>query len=787
MAKRNSQKKKTKRKAKQKVRPSSQSIQLRLQKAEYFFNEARWYRQEENYAKSLQLLRKALKIDPKNHDYIYELSLLGNQMDRPDIEIEGLSRLYHGDNLEDQLLPRFIDLLTAKENYALAIEMTDLLLERLSCMKIAGKRKIRANAKRNREYCEDRLGMRDLIKKIQLVSKKKTSNPKRSRPKKEVEKPKETTSKPPSRPPSQHAALKPLFSSIPVNLLIDKASFQSGLLASKTATPKQYDVALEALNIRFMDSFENLICLSGLKDVQSFWYQEETARKVLKSFRGRALLSDEVGLGKTIEAAMVLTEYIQRGMVKSALILTPTPLVSQWQEELRGKFGLDFTSTDDADFRKNGSALWSKPFILASINIAKSKRNFEAVVGREYDMVIVDEAHHLKNRNTLNWKLVNALKKRFLLLLTATPVENNLMELYNLITLLKPGQLKTASAFREEFMVRGDPTSPQNRVRLKELLGQVMIRNTRALAKINIPPRFAETVRINPTSSEKELYEKICQVVTKINQSKGGGNKLLLKNLLATAGSSPRSLGRSLDRLLNKKKIGSLHHEQIRAIFKLASSIAETSKNRMLLKIIRSCVGKKIVFVNYLGTLEQITEFLAKAEIPYAVFYGQMSNQVKDEQIQSFKQEKDLLITTEIGGEGRNLQFCHQMINYDLPWNPMRIEQRIGRIHRIGQEKEVRIYNLCSAGSIEDYILDILDRKINMFEMVIGEIDMVLGRVRGEKDFSDRIFEIWMDSLSVEDRKKGFAKLGTQLKRSKTQYETTKSLDEKLFGESYEL
>ena len=322
-----------------------------------------------------------------------------------------------------------------------------------------------------------------------------------------------------------------------------------------------------------LDSFENLICLSNLNDVQSFWYQEETARKVLKTFRGRALLSDEVGLGKTIEASMVLKEYIQRGMVKSALILTPTPLVSQWKEELKSKFDLDFSSTDDPDFRKNGPALWSRPFILASINIAKSKRNFETVIGREYDMVIVDEAHHLKNRNTLNWKLVNGLKKRFLLLLTATPVENNLMELYNLITLLKPGQLKTASAFREEFMTKGDPTSPQNRAKLKELLGQVMIRNTRALAKINIPPRFAETVRIDPNSSEKELYEKICQVAVDINQSNGGGNKMLLKNLLATAGSSPRALELTIDRMLTKKRLESNYQKEFHAIRKIAGLI----------------------------------------------------------------------------------------------------------------------------------------------------------------------------------------------------------------------
>jgi superfamily II DNA/RNA helicase len=127
------------------------------------------------------------------------------------------------------------------------------------------------------------------------------------------------------------------------------------------------------------------------------------------------------------------------------------------------------------------------------------------------------------------------------------------------------------------------------------------------------------------------------------------------------------------------------------------------------------------------------------------------------------------------------------MLNYDLPWNPMKIEQRIGRIHRIGQEKEVQIYNFCAQGSIEDYILDILDRKINMFEMVIGEIDMILGRVRGEKEFSDIVYDIWVDSQNPEEREQSFAKLGTKLKRAKTGYVKTKELDGKLFGDTYEL
>ncbi len=430
---------------------------------------------------------------------------------------------------------------------------------------------------------------------------------------------------------------------------------------------------------------------------------------------------------------------------------------------------------------------WDAPYILASINQAKSKRNISAVIQREYDLVIVDEAHHLKNRNTLNWKLVNSLKKRFLLLLTATPVENNLMELYNLITLLKPGQLKTASAFRNEFMTKGDPTGPQNRSRLKELLGQVMIRNTRALAKIGIPPRFAQTIRVKPSATESTLYKRITDLVHHINATDRNGNKLLLKNLLAEAGSSPLAVELTLQRLLAGRDFLWDHEQEIRAIHNLCRTMGDTEKNKVLLNLIRSTKGKKIVFVNYLGTLDHLSTFLSWNDIPHAVFHGRMNNQQKDAEITSFREEKDILVTTEIGGEGRNLQFCHQMINYDLPWNPMKIEQRIGRIHRLGQQNEVMIYNLCAAESIEEYILDILDRKINMFEMVIGEIDMILGRIRDEKDFSDMVYDIWTNSLSKKEREHGFDQLAARLQRSKAQYKKTRELDEKLFGVNYEL
>jgi len=778
MASRKSQKRKTKRKTKLNDRRKKQQAGLRSDKAIYFYYESQWYRDQDNHLKALQLLRKALKLNPTNKDFMVELLHLGHALSDPDVQLDGLSRLHNCGQLDDQYLPLFVDLLTQKKKYQPAMEMTELLIERLPKMKVLDKRRMRTNAKYHLDFCRFQLKQRTSYATPRKPAKPQTKSPK---PKASL-----TTSAATVSPPKPPAP-EPSLPSIPVDISIDRASFQQALSAGQATTYNQYEVALLAQRIRFSDSFENLICLSNLQNVQSLWYQEETARKVLKSFRGRALLSDEVGLGKTIEAGIVLKEYIQRGMVKSALILTPTPLVSQWKEELKTKFDLDFPSTDDSDFRKKGHRFWEHPFILASINQAKSKRNFKTVTGRDYGLVIVDEAHHLKNRNTLNWKLVNALKKRFLLLLTATPVENNLMELYNLVTLLKPGQLKTATAFREAFMTKGDPTSPQNRAQLKGLLGQVMIRNTRALAKINIPPRFAETVRVEPTGSEKELYERISLLVHDVNRTDGIGNKLLLKTLLAEAGSSPRAVELTLSRIMDKKELLLAHVEQIQAIRNLSRSMADTRKNKILLKLIRSAPGKKIVFVKYLGTLEHITDFLSWEKIPHAVFHGSMTNAIKDEQILDFRETKDILVTTEIGGEGRNLQFCHQMVNYDLPWNPMKIEQRIGRIHRIGQENEVRIYNMCAKGSIEDYILEILDRKINMFEMVIGEIDMVIGRVRGEKDFADRVYDIWQQAASATERKQGFAKLATQLKRSKTQYKTTQELDEKLFGENYEL
>ncbi len=761
----------------------------RSRRAYFFFDKGLRYWDNGNLTKALSCILKAVQEKPPEvGDILRALVDLGGEMDRPDIILMGYGGLHKLEEIDNSAYPQYINLLLNEGKAETALPVLEKYRQILSRTALPNKEKQKMLKQTDEitQHCRNLIARNNYLRN----TRKSLLKENRNEPVAPAEEPSIS-----SRTDDGDFVEEAVVSvgdrqavAIPLTLTVDTSSFEQPLTKAETVGREALEVTLAAHRISFRNSFENLLCLPLLHNVESFWYQEETVRKVLKTFRGRAMLADEVGLGKTVEAGMVLREYIERGMVRSALILTPTPLVSQWKEELRIKFDLDFVSTDDQGGRV-GERVWEKPFVLASINKAKSKTNFSKVTAREYDMVIVDEAHHLKNRTTLNWKLVNSLQKRFLLLLTATPVENNLLELYNLITLLKPGLLSTASAFKQEYMLEQDMVSPAKRAMLRGLLDQVMIRNTRALAALNIPPRFAQTVRIEPQEYELRLYQTVTELVSAISRSGGRPHRILLKNLLAVAGSSPRALSNTLRNLM-KKDGDSLEdfRERIAALSNMCRSMTgETGKNKALVKLVRKTGGKKIVFVKFLGSMEEIADYLEWHGISFAVFHGSLTNREKDEAIEEFRKEKDVLVTTEIGGEGRNLQFCHQMINYDLPWNPMKIEQRIGRIHRIGQQHEVMIYNFCGKGSVEEYILEILDRKINMFEMVIGEIDMILGRIRGEKDFEDMVYDIWVTAASEEERDKEFAKLGTTMKRSKTQYDKTRELDEQLFGEDYEL
>jgi SNF2 family DNA or RNA helicase len=552
-----------------------------------------------------------------------------------------------------------------------------------------------------------------------------------------------------------------------------------GAMLENQGTLKQCQLCVEYAHLDVQRGFDDLLCLNEIKGVERHWYQLETAKKVLKYFHGRVLLCDEVGLGKTIEAGILMKEYLLRGMIKNILILTPAPLVSQWQEEMAQKFAIAFTTPEDPLFGTDPDRFWRQPFVIASIHTAKNSKHFARVTGDFYDLVVVDEAHHLKNRNTLNWKLVNEIKKRFIFLLSATPVQNHLIELFNLITLLKPGQFKTERLFRQAYMQRGDTTKPANKDKLRELLRDVMIRNTRSAIDLKLPKRFATTARLEPSAVERELYNGITDFARAHSESLPAP---LLQLLLREAGSSPSALGATLLRLRAERS------EAVDHLLDLAASVGETAREKALLEILyKSPEEKKVIFTQYLKTLDSVASLLERRGFPFTVFRGDLAAAEKDAAIRRFRQDLPILLSTESGGEGRNLQFCNTLVNLDLPWNPMRIEQRIGRLHRIGQTRDVFIFNLSVRETLEDHILHILENKINMFEMVIGEIEPLLGYLGEEREFDDIVMEIWLRSHNHEEARSRFEMFGQDLVKAKSDYLKSKELDREVFGEDYEV
>ena len=206
------------------------------------------------------------------------------------------------------------------------------------------------------------------------------------------------------------------------------------------------------------------------------------------------------------------------------------------------------------------------------------------------------------------------------------------------------------------------------------------------------------------------------------------------------------------------------------------------AKETALLRLLaQNPAEKKMVFVHHRDSMTHLADRLRRQGMPLALFDGGMSGPQKDAAVEAFRDQVPLLLCSEFGGEGRNLQFCNTLINFDIPWNPMAIEQRIGRIDRIGQTREVFVFNLVTAGTIEDAVLRILDEKINMFELVVGEVGAILGEFDEQQHFSTLVLDAWLQGTDAA-RAAAFTQLESQLLAARREYEDVKQLDEALFG-----
>jgi SNF2 family DNA or RNA helicase len=575
------------------------------------------------------------------------------------------------------------------------------------------------------------------------------------------------------------AKIAPPRSCLPPEVRIEEPSARAVATAYfERGSLTELSLALRAHEMAAAEQFQELWSLGALCGADSHEYQIETVRRVLRVFRGRALLADEVGLGKTIEALMILREYQLRGLVRRALILTPPALVHHWRGELADKGGIVARTTLSGALRKDPQAFWAEQgVVVASLATARAERHAVEVTARQWDLVVVDEAHHVKNRRTLAWKLINEIKSRFLLLLTATPVETDLEELYNLVTLLKPGQFATPAAFRRQFVDAREPTSPRNRERLRALLGEVMVRNTRAQSGLKLPPRFVTTVVVEPTPAERDLYAAVVELTRR--HAMETSTRRACATLLLEAGSAVAALRGTLERLLLAEKYPEAFRSELAALAEGAGRVEVSRKDAALLELLRGSTDQALVFTRYRDSAAHLARLLREAGVDAVLFHGGLSAEEKQTALAHFRSGTRCLVATDVGGEGQNLQFCHLLVNYDLPWNPMVIEQRIGRLHRMGQLEPVRVFNLCARGTAEEKLLEVLDKRVHLFELVVGEMDMVLGNLADDRDLEDRILELYSLAAGDDEIQRGFENLAEELLRARTSYEKVRELDEK--------
>lgn len=492
-------------------------------------------------------------------------------------------------------------------------------------------------------------------------------------------------------------------------------------------------------------------------------HQLQTAKRVLFDMQGQAILADEVGLGKTIEAGLILKEYLLRGLAKKVLILTPASLLWQWYHELYEKFDIA------AGIQRNEWDWQYTDILISSLDTAKREPHASHIAEIPYDLLIIDEAHKLKNNATISYRFVDSIQKKYCLMLTATPIQNDLKELYNLICLIKPGQLGSYRSFKERFIE--DKRTPKNPQELKQLLSQVMIRNRRDEGTIQFTERIVHPIIVSLTPQEQDLYDRVTEFVRRRSLQSGLQNILPLITLQREVCSTFLATALTLEKMM-----GTMKPDQLGPVAELLKDLADVKQNSKcdaLERLVARLDDKIIIFTEYKASQEYIRYRLEKAGYQTLAFDGSLSRGKKQWIRHMFQKEAQILVSTESGGEGLNFQFCNQVVNFDLPWNPMRLEQRIGRVHRLGQARDVHIFNLITKDTIEEHIMYLLHQKINMFETIIGELDAILLHLNLGKSFESEVMEIFLAHEEQEKIREKLDHFGDRFMKGQAEVKTS--------------
>lgn len=513
--------------------------------------------------------------------------------------------------------------------------------------------------------------------------------------------------------------------------------------------------------------------------------------KNLITFCGRlpvTLLADDVGLGKTISAGLVVSELMSRGRINKILIVCPKLLIEQWQEELKTKFKIPSVIAVgkellDAETPEEGGAV---------ITTYHSARLYLDKLGQAgFQMLILDEAHKLRNlygvakppqvAKRFRQALADRLFK-YVLMLTATPVQNRLWDLYSLIELLTVARghenpFGSPGLFKRRFISeRGTKVShlkPEMAKEFQNIVYGYISRVRRDDAKLHFPERVVELHQVDPTKGELKLIELIAQPIQKLGV-------LSQISILQALISSPEALSAQLNTMARNGTVEPSLATDVRTV---VSQITTTAKLEGLGALIKQLRSEKpdhwrvVIFTTRRETQISIQLFLEAQGITCGLINGD-SGERNQEAIRKLKKnppDVHVVISTEAGSEGVNLQAANVLVNYDLPWNPMVVEQRIGRIQRLASEhKSVCIFNIVLRGTFEEYIVGRLIEKMQMASTAIGDVESLL-EAAGMNDledtrvgsFEDQIRKLVVASLAGKDVEAAARKAAESIAKAK--------------------
>jgi superfamily II DNA or RNA helicase len=539
-------------------------------------------------------------------------------------------------------------------------------------------------------------------------------------------------------------------------------------------------------------------------------HQVEAAAFALDALeRGGCVLADEVGLGKTIEAGIVMAQLHAEGRRKM-LVLAPATLRMQWQAELKSKLDVDAVVVDG---RTGGANPFEAPggeVVIASIPFAAARPELLQCI--EWDLVVIDEAHRLRNAHRPGNKTGKALRRALLnrpkLLLTATPLQNELSELFGLMSLLDEQILGPHEAFEARF--NGEMSEEATR-ELKERLGQVVQRTLRRQVReyVRFTNRRSIVEDFSPSAEEQGLYEDVSEYLRRkdtlaIDPEKRTLLTLVYRKLLA---SSSHAIAPTLEKLAGslEKKLKYLPQElaefveedeawrdpgvagelnaksiefevkELRGYATRARALTTNAKGEALKRALdrvftvaraHQWPDKAVIFTESRRTQEYLLSLLSNWKV--AVLSGDASTpEQRQALVDDFRDRAQVLLSTEAGAEGLNLQFCNVVVNYDLPWNPQRVEQRIGRCHRYGQARDVLVLNFLNRQNAADARLyELLEKKLGLFDGVFGASDEILGALESGVDFERRVLDIYQSCRAPQEIDAAFTALQADLGRS---------------------